>query len=191
MSSRGFSREEIKRLYALAGLPAPKEPAKYQRFGGGWTYCNEGILHTTARDCGPLPVDRCPICGDSKVKADRPHWYQSRSEARFAWTLDMWLRAERILRWRRGVPIVLSAAAKRVDRITYRPDFEVWDDPNGSWRTPFDQNPRPDRRYEVKGARRMISQQGWLRIKLYRAAVARGEQPPLHLVDGNGNDLTP
>lgn len=182
-SSRGagLTGAQVRALFKRAGLEPPKLPSKY---GNVWTYYNGTYLHSTGRDCGPLPVERCPVCGDATIKADRGHWYPSRSEASFAAKLDERVKTGLVIRWSRSKNLTLSEAPDRSDRVVYKPDFDVWLKSSNA-------SPVPDVRYEVKGARRMISQQGWLRIKLYRAAVARGEQPPLHLVDGNGNDLTP
>lgn len=185
--SNGLTRAQITELYKRAGIEPPKLPPKY---GNRWTYYNGKILHTTGSGCAPLPPTRCPICTNQAIKLDRVHWYQSRSEARFAAKLDAWLAEGKILRWRRSSAIVLSPAKRREDRVQYKPDFDVWDDPAGSWQVPFSDNPKPDRRYEAKGALEMVSQQGWVRIKLYRAAVERGEQPPLVLVNGDGRVLT-
>lgn len=172
-----FSQAERLRLYQLAGVAPPKAPPKYR---SAWTYYNGRILHTTGSGCAPLPPERCPICTNPQTKADRKHWYQSRSEARFASKLDMECKLGLIRQWQRSPNLLLVDGLRR-DRIRYKPDFDVWvaSDPSGP----------PDRRYEVKGAKAMIAPQSLLRIKLYRAAAARGEQPPLYVVNGDGVEL--
>jgi hypothetical protein len=54
--------------------------------------------------------------------------YDSRGEAEYARRLDALRAAGAIRDWRRGRVWVLLAAPRRRDRITLRPDFEVWDD---------------------------------------------------------------
>jgi hypothetical protein len=54
--------------------------------------------------------------------------YDSRGEAEYARRLDALKAAGAIRGWRRGRVWVLLDAPRRRDRITLRPDFEVWDD---------------------------------------------------------------
>jgi Protein of unknown function (DUF1064) len=54
--------------------------------------------------------------------------YDSRGEAAYAAHLDRLRAAGEIRGWRRGREWVLLDAPRRRDRITLRPDFEVWDD---------------------------------------------------------------
>src|SRR5689334_7700284 len=53
--------------------------------------------------------------------------YDSWGEAEYAHRLDLLRAAGRIRHWRRGGEWVLLDAPRRRDRITYTPDFEVWD----------------------------------------------------------------
>ena len=59
-------------------------------------------------------------------------WYDSRGEAEYARRLDLLKAAGAIHDWRRGGEWVLLDAppgGRRRDRITLRPDFEVWPAP--------------------------------------------------------------
>src|SRR5262245_57532387 len=59
-------------------------------------------------------------------------WYDSRGEAEYARRLDLLKAAGEIHDWRRGGEWVLLDAPPgggRRDRITLRPDFEVWPAP--------------------------------------------------------------
>lgn len=53
--------------------------------------------------------------------------YDSHGEATYAQHLDALKATGRIRDWQRGKVWVLVDAPKARDRITYRPDFEVWD----------------------------------------------------------------
>ena len=59
--------------------------------------------------------------------------YDSAGESGYARRLDLLKAAGKIHGWRRGGEWVLldSPTGKRRDGITYRPDFEVWDTPDG------------------------------------------------------------
>jgi hypothetical protein len=59
--------------------------------------------------------------------------YPSRGEAEYARHLDRLKAAGAIHGWRRGGEWVLldSPTGRKRDGITYRPDFEVWDTPDG------------------------------------------------------------
>jgi hypothetical protein len=59
--------------------------------------------------------------------------YPSRGEAGYARRLDLLKAAGAIHDWRRGGEWVLldSPTGRKRDGITYRPDFEVWDSPDG------------------------------------------------------------
>ena len=57
-------------------------------------------------------------------------WYDSAGEAEYARRLDLLKAAGAIHDWRRGGEWVLLDAPRRRDRITLRPDFEVWDTPD-------------------------------------------------------------
>jgi hypothetical protein len=175
MRSRGLTQAEIAELCRRAGVEPPKAPPKY---GNKYTYYDGRMLHTVGTDC--VPGFRCPICDNPAIKADRSRWFQSRDEALFVAKCDLDLKLGHIRAHARS-PIIVLSPGERSERVTYRPDRDVWvtSDPAGA----------PDRRYEVKGARGMISQQGLMRIKLYRAAVARGEQPPLFVVNKDGEEI--
>ena len=60
----------------------------------------------------------------------RQQRYDSKLEAAYAAHLDLLLAAGEIAGWRRGREWVLLPGKKRTDRITYRPDFEVWTQPD-------------------------------------------------------------
>jgi hypothetical protein len=56
-------------------------------------------------------------------------WWDSAGEAEYAHHLDLQQAAGQIHAWRRGGEWVLLDAPRRGDRITLRPDFEVWPTP--------------------------------------------------------------
>lgn len=157
-------------------LGIPLRPSR-AKFASSWTYYRHlQQFHTTGRDCPVANPTICPVCSDAIVKADRAHWYQSRTEALFAQRLDTQQAAGDILRWERGRSVVVLDAKTRHDRLTYKPDFFVTLDVSAS--APCG----PHLAIEVKGGRAMIDTASKMRIRLYRALVARGEQPPLKIM---------
>jgi hypothetical protein len=60
-------------------------------------------------------------------------WFDSRGEAGYTRHLDLLKAAGAIHDWRPGGEWVLldSPTGTKRDGITYRPDFEVWDSPDG------------------------------------------------------------
>jgi hypothetical protein len=80
--------------------------------------------------------------------------YDSTGEARYAAHLDVLKAAGLIHDWRRGREWVLLDAPRRADRITYRPDFEVW--------------PLPDR-LEVRDFKGVATREFRLKAKLWKA----------------------
>jgi hypothetical protein len=149
------------------------------KFGSHWTYYNGGPLHTCGRDC---IAATCPYQLEPHIKTDRVNWYPSRAEATYAQHLDWMKQVGLIIVWARCSSIVVHDAVKRADRITYKPDFDVWEH--------YPLIPvMPDYRVEVKGSRLAMSRDVSLRIRLYRDLVERGEQPPLRVVNAKGEPI--
>jgi hypothetical protein len=155
--------------------------ARRSKFGSRATYYDGKTLHSTVRDCLPPGPSQCHICS-RRSEHSSSVWYQSRDEATCASVLDMKLRAGRIRFWRRSKSVLLVDAPRASDRIRYRPDFDVW----------ITSDPRtdePDERLEVKGGLAGVAYSGKLKIRLYRDAVRRGDQPPLRVIDNRGHEL--
>ena len=56
----------------------------------------------------------------------RGEWYDSAAEANYAAILELRKKAHQIERWERGTPQILVDGPTRRLRITYRPDFIVY-----------------------------------------------------------------
>lgn len=96
--------------------------------------------------------------------------YDSKGEAGYAAHLDRLQAAGAIAAWRRGEPWTLLDGPRRADRITYRPDFEVWDGRGGF------------RVVDFKGA---ITREFRLKAKLWRAVYPT---VPLYIVRADGTE---
>jgi hypothetical protein len=62
----------------------------------------------------------------TEYPAGSGEWYDSKGEADYAAHLDLLQLAGKIKDWQRGRVWVLVDAPKKRDRITLKPDFEVW-----------------------------------------------------------------
>jgi Protein of unknown function (DUF1064) len=98
--------------------------------------------------------------------------YDSRGEAEYAARLDLLEAAGAIRAWRRGRVWTLLDGPRRCDRITLRPDFEVWDavEPGGF------------RCLDCKG----VETQAWrLKVRLWRAVYPT---IPLYVTRADGSE---
>lgn len=83
----------------------------------------------------------------------REQTFDSRGEAEYARHLDLLKAAGHIKDWQRGRVWVLLDAPKARDRVTMRPDFEVWD----------------NRGYRVLDFKGMLTREFRLKVKLWKA----------------------
>jgi hypothetical protein len=182
----GLSKSQARQLLRKVGVTRGVQGALpgQSKYGAKWTYFDGQTLHTTGTDCVAPVV--CPICSTRKPSMARL-WYPSRAEALCAQRLvARFLRGE-IGSWRRSTSIVLLDAPARRDRITYKPDFDVWMPLTGD-AIPAEGRP-PDYRIEVKGSSRAMSRDAALRIRMYRALARDGQQPPLVVQDRDGREI--
>jgi len=125
----------------------------------------------------PAPAPSASGHGRHKYGARRTAyggaWYDSRGEAAYAQRLDLLKATGAIRDWRRGGEWVLVDAppgGRRRDRITLRPDFEVWPAPG---------------RLEVHDFKGVVTAVFRLKAKLWKA---RYPDVPLVIVRADGSE---
>lgn len=95
--------------------------------------------------------------------------YDSRAEARRAMDLVLLKAAGKIHRWERGEAQVLLEGRTRSRRVTYKPDFIVWD---------------TERRAHAEDVKGMVPKDFRIKAILWER---RFPDLPLRVVDANGN----
>lgn len=161
-------------------------PGQGTKYGSKWTYFDGQILHTTGKDCVAPIV--CGICS-KRSRANANFWFPSIGEAKYAQSLVFQFNRGEIGGWRRSASIVVLDGPEKKDRVTYKPDFDVWaavKEEGGL----IGEGKAPDWRVEFKGSKLAMSRDVVLRVRLYRALVREGKQPPLKVIDHTFREIS-